>query len=451
MKEMLERLFQIRERGSSYLREILGGIVTFMTMAYIISVQPKLMSQFAPNWTQPGDEIFFSIMVATCLLSAIGCLFMAFLANYPVSLAPGMGMNVMFAIMVGSLVTTPQIAIGVIFWSGLLFFIITFLKLQRFILNLVNPSLQSAIVVGIGLFILTIGVLYMFHDSETGQSGFFSVKTFFFFFPFDERVFTVFIINLAVIVLLMVLRIPGALFLGMIIGTVVGSFYGIIDIGQVVAPVPSFSPTFFQIDFLGALQWVFIPYIAIFLFVDMFDTMATLIGVTRKAKLVDEDGTIPRASGALKADAIGTLGGSFFAISPVTSYIESSAGVITGARTGLATIVSGILFILAIFFTPLWYNLSSNVIIGPALIVVGFLMMSELENIHWDDWSEAVPAVLIMTTMVGMTSITWGLATAFVTYPLCKVAAGKMKELNWLNWLMLVISAVMLVLLFNSF
>lgn len=443
---MLENYFHLKERGSTFLREIFGGAVTFMTMAYIISVQPFLMSQIAPNWVKAGDEVYFSLMVATCLVAAFASLVMALSANLPVALAPGMGINVMFATMIGTVAATPQIALGVIFWSGLIFIILSFFRLREFILKLIKPSQQSAIVVGIGLFILTLGVLNSFKFP-----GSYDILKWRFSFVWDGTVFFVFLINLAVILILLYLRTPGALFFGMIIGAVIAGFFGIVSIDQITGPVPDISPTFLQIDFLGALSFALLPYIAIFLYVDMFETMATLIGVTRRANLVNEDGVIPNAHRALRADAIATFTGSFFGVSPVTSYIESSAGVVTGARTGLASVMTAILFLGAIFFTPLWSNLASNVVVGPALIVVGLYMMAEIKKISWRDWTEAIPAVAVMLIMVAFLSIADGLAAGFILYPLCKMLGGRKEGQNWLSWIMAAVSIFVLVMRHLSF
>ena len=443
---MLNSFFHLEERKSSFVREVFGGAVTFMTMAYIISVQPFLMSQIAPNWVEIGGDVYFSLMVSTCLVAALGSLIMALHANLPVALAPGMGINVMFATMIGSVAATPQIALGVIFWSGLIFIFLSFFRLREFILKLIKPSQQSAIVVGIGLFILTLGVLNAFK-----VPGSYDLLKWQFSFIWDGTVFLVFIINLVILAVLIFLRVPGALLFGMLIGAVIAGFFGIVKIDQVVGAVPSISPTLFQIDFLGALSWGLLPYIAIFLYVDMFETMATLIGVTRRAGMVSEDGNIPNARKALRADAIATMSGSLVGVSPVTSYIESSAGVVTGARTGLASVVTAILFILAIFFTPLWSNLAANVVVGPALIIVGFYMVSEARKIGWRDWTEAVPATAIMLAMVAFLSIADGLAAGFILYPVCKLAGGRKEGLNWLSWTMAAVSIFVLVMRHVSF
>lgn len=443
---MLEKIFAIKARGSSISKELLGGLVTFMTMAYIISVQPSIMSGLAPGWAPYGGEVFLSLMVATCLISALAGIFMAFAANYPVSLAPGMGMNVMFATMIGTVAATPQIALGVIFMSGLIFFILNLFRLRETIIGLIRPSQQSAVVVGIGLFILVIGVLNAFREM-----GRYNLLKWEFYFPFDLNIFMVFVINLLIIAFLMNFRVPGALFIGMICGAIIASIFGMLDIREVVSPVPSLAPTFMQIDFAGVLQLALVPYIIIFLYVDIFDSVATLIGVTRKANLMRPDGTIPKVKGALMADAFGTLGGSTLGISPVTAYIESSAGVVSGARTGLATITTSLLFIIAIFFTPLWQHLSANVVVGPVLIIVGILMISEIKKVEWRDWTEAVPAVLTVGMMVAMFSITNGLAASFISYPICKLLGGKGKDLTWLNWVMAVVSIGMLLLIHTTF
>lgn len=449
---MLERMFHVRESGSTFWKEILGGIVTFMTMAYIITVQPSLMSGLAPSWVTFGDEAFFAIMVGTCLVSAFACLVMAFGANYPIALAPGMGINALFAMMIGQVADTPEEALGVVFVAGVVFLAISLFKFREKIINLISASLKSSIAVGIGLFILIIGVLNAFLNPVLGiPPADYTLLKWDFSFGFDGTVFLVFLINLAIIGVLYFLRVPGALLIGMIIGGFVASFFGILSVSGVVGPIPSVSPTLLKIDVIGALTLQLIPYIFIFLFIDIFDTMGTLIGVAQKAGLTREDGSLPRAKPALMADAAGTVAGSLVGVSTVTSYIESSAGVASGARTGMASVVTALLFIAALFFTPLWAGLSSAVIVGPVLIAVGLIMMTEVRKISWRDWSEAVPALATILVMAAMKTIHHGLAAGFIVYPICKLAAGKAKEISWLNWVMAIISLGMVVLLYITF
>lgn len=449
---MLERVFRVKESGSTYGREVLGGAVTFMTMAYIITAQPALMRAHAGDWAQQAN-VFFSIMVATCLVSAFASLVMAFAANYPIALAPGMGINILFAMVIGSGVApTPQVALGAIGIAGIIFLIISLFKIRERIIALISTSLKSSIAVGIGLFIFMLGLLRAFVNPVIGAppAGYNLLK-WQFDFGFDNSLFFVFLINLAIIGILYFARVPGSLFIGMIAGAVIAAFFGLVSVGSVWAPIPSIEPTLFQIDVIGALSLSLAPYIVIFLFIDIFDTMGTLIGVTQKANLLAPDGSLPRAKGALMADAVGTVAGSLAGVSTVTSYIESSAGVASGARTGLASVITAILFLAAMFFTPLWADLSAAVIIGPVLIAVGMLMMTEVRKIEWKNWTEAIPALLTILVMVGLLSIHDGLAAGFMAYPLCKLFAGRLREINWLNWLMAVVSLGMIVLLYTTF
>ena len=445
---MIERIFGISEKGSTFGREVLGGAVTFMTMAYIISVQPALMSVHAPSWVQFGDSTFFSIMVATCLVSAFASLVMAFGANYPIALAPGMGINVLFAMMIGRVADTPQKALGVIFVAGLVFLLISLFRIRERIIDLISVSLKSSIAVAIGLFILLLGALNAFVNPLAGNNppATFDLLRWEFHFAFDLSVLLVFAINLAIIGFLYLLRVPGCLLIALLAGSVVASLFGVLTISEVVAPVPSIAPTFFQVDMLGALSLTMIPYVVIFLFVDVFDTMGTLIGVAQKAGLTRPDGSLPRAKGALMADAVGTMAGSLCGVSTVTSYIESSAGVASGARTGLASVVTAVLFLAAMFFTPLWAGLSAGFIVGPVLIAVGLIMMTEARKIAWREWTEAVPAALTIAVMVAMQSIHHGLAAGFISYPVCKLLAGRLGEISWLNWVMAAVSVGMVVL-----
>jgi AGZA family xanthine/uracil permease-like MFS transporter len=449
---MLENLFKIRASGSTYFREILGGAVTFITMAYIITAQPSLMRANAGDWAKP-DDIFFSIMVATCLMSAFATLVMAFAANYPVALAPGMGINILFAMVIGSgVASSPQTALGAICIAGLIFLLLTLFKIREKIIALISTSLKSAIAVGIGLFILVLGVLYAFPHSVTGfPPADYNLLKWQFSFSFDSTIFLVFVINFVIIGALFLLRVPGSLFLGMIAGAGVATMFGLLSFGHLSGPIPSIAPTFLQIDIVGALTLSLLPYILIFLFIDVFDTMGTLIGVAQKAGLLQPDGSLPRIKGALMADAIGTVAGSLAGVSTITSFIESSAGVAQGARTGLASVVTAVLFLLAMFFTPLWAGLSTAVIIGPVLIAVGLLMMTEVRKIVWTEWTEAVPAILTIATMGAMKTIHDGLAAGFIAYPVCKLLAGKTKEITWLNWAMALVSLGLVILVYSSF
>ena len=448
---MLERLFRIRESGSTWWREVLGGAVTFMTMAYIITVQPSIMRASAGEWAKP-DDVYFSIMVATCLVSAFATLVMAFSANYPVALAPGMGLNVLFAALVGSgIAQSPQAALGAICISGVLFLLISLFRIRERIISLISVSLKSAIAVGIGLFILVLGVIRAFPHSVLGfPPADFDILKMQFNFGFDGTLLLVFVINLAIIGVFYFLRVPGSLLLGMIAGGGVAISFGLVSINMLTGPVPSISPTLLQIDIIGALALNLVPWILIFLFIDVFDTMGTLIGVSQKAGLLKPDGSMPRIKGALMSDAVGTMAGSLVGVSTVTSYIESSAGVAQGARTGLASVVTAVLFLLAMLFTPLWAGLSSAVIVGPVLIAVGCLMMTELRKIEWKEWTEALPALLTVVVMAAFMSIHHGLAIGFISYPICKLAAGKTGEITWLNWGMAIISLAMMVMLYMA-
>jgi len=449
---MLENLFRVRASGSTYAREILGGAVTFMTMAYIITAQPSLMRAQAGAWAQP-DEIFFSIMVSTCLVSAFATLVMAFAANYPIGLAPGMGINVLFAMMIGNNVAaSPQAALGVIFVAGVIFLLISLLQIRERIINLISVSLKSSIAVGIGFFILILGLLNAFPNPFIdAPPADYDILKWQFSFGFDGTVLIVFLINLAIIGILYFLRVPGSLFLGMIAGAGIASITGLISFNQLTAPIPAISPTFLQIDIIGALTFSLLPYIVIFLFIDVFDTMGTLIGVAQKAALLNPDGSLPRIKGALLSDAVGTVAGSLVGVSTVTSYIESSAGVAQGARTGLASVVTAILFLAALFFTPLWAGLSTAVVIGPVLVAVGLLMMTELRKIDWRNWTEALPALLTIVVMGLFKTIHHGLAAGFIVYPICKLLAGRTKEITWLNWVMALVSLGMVILIYTSF
>ena len=421
---MLEHFFKLRENNTTWQREVSGGLTTFMTMAYIIFVQPVVMNT-------AGMDLE-SAMVATCLASAIATFAMGFLANYPLALAPGMGHNIYFTyVVVLTLGYTWQQALGATFVSGTLFILLSFVGFRERLVNAVPATLKNAIAVGIGLLIAVVGLEWcgIVVDNPGTLVGLGDLTS--------SPVLLSFV-GLTVMSILLTLGVRSGILIGILATLLVALATGMAQFQGVVATVPSIEPTLFKLDILGALQSGMISIIFVFFFLDLFDTVGTLIGVSQEAGFLREDGTLPRARPALLADAIGTSAGALLGASTVTCYIESSTGVSAGARTGLASIVTGMLFLLSIFFSPLTKMIGGGIdlgeglvlypIVAPALVIVGCFMIKNVSRIVWDDFSEAIPAFLTILIMPMTFSVTEGISFGFISYTLLKSVKGKFKE-----------------------
>ena len=421
---MLDRLFRLQEKGTSVTQEAIGGLTTFMTMAYIIFVQPAVLSAAGMD--------FGSVMVATCLSSAVGTFLMAFLANYPIALAPAMGHNFFFVYTICLAMGVPwQTALGANFISGAAFIILAVFGLREMLVNAIPESLKQAIAVGIGLFIALIGfqwagIVVYTPGTVLGLGDLHSP-------PVLLALFGLFLITI-----LYTLRVKGAIVLGILVTALVGVPVGIVTYHGVVSAPPSVAPTFFRLNVGAAFTLSLLPTIFILFFLDLFDTVGTLIGVSQQAGFMRE-GKLPGARKALLSDAIGTLFGTIMGTSTVTSYIESSTGVASGARTGLANIITGLLFLIALFFFPLVKMIGGGYVINsstlypltaPALILVGTLMMGGVTKIKWRDATEAIPAFLTIVIMPYAYSITEGIAVGFIFYSLLKLVTGKIREVH---------------------
>lgn len=427
MNEWLERRFQLAERGTSVRTEVVAGATTFATMAYILFVQPVVLGKAGMD---PG-----AVLVATCIASAIACLLMAFLANYPVALAPGMGHNFYFtyAVVLGMKVPW-TVALGGIAIAGTIFILLAGVGLREKLIEVIPSSLKRGIAAGIGLLITLVGLEYgglVVHDPATGLTlG--SLRS-------PAALLTV--LGLAVSIALLVRRSRLALLAGISVTTVASLALGYTKFSGVVSTPPSLAPTFMKLDPLGALTPAMAPVIFVFLFLALFDTVGTLVGVSEKAGLMTPDGRLPKAKEALLADSISTVVGAVAGTSTVTSYIESAAGVSAGGRTGLTSVVTAALLLLSLFFTPLVQMVSGDVTIGgasfhpaiaPSLILVGYFMIEAIAGIPWHDEEEAVPAFLAIVIMPMALSITEGIAFGFIAYSLIKVVKGKVTETHWL-------------------
>ncbi|MBS3819453.1 NCS2 family permease [bacterium] len=426
MKEFLNRYFRIQECQTTFKTEILGGLTTFMTMSYIIFVQPAILS------TTGMDK--GGVMIATCVASALATLLMGLLAKYPIALAPAMGHNIFFAVIVcGTMGYSWQVALGGVFISGSLFIILSILGVWENLVEAVPDSIKHAIAVGIGLLIALIGLEYggIVVDTPDVLIGLGDLTS-------KPAILVLF--GVVLISVLMALRVYGAVLIGILATALLGIPLGIVKYQGLVSSPPSVEPTLFKLNILGAMNTGLITVIFIFFFLDLFDTMGTLIGVSAPAGFLKK-GKLPRANQAMFSDAVGTMGGALMGTSTVTSYIESATGIAQGARTGLANIVTSFLFLVALFFSPLaemiggefvYKEMTLHPVIAPPLIIVGYLMMRSVVRINWDEVAEAIPAFLTIILMPLTLSITEGISFGFISYSLLKLVTGKGKQVHWI-------------------
>ena len=413
--DWLERIFKLRQHGSSVKVELMAGLTTFVTMAYIIFVNPNVM---AAAGLDHG-----AAFVATCLGAALGCLLMGFYANWPVGLAPGMGLNAFFTYtVVGEMGYTWQVALGAVFLSGILFMIMSLSRIREWLLNSIPMSLRFAMGAGVGLFLGLIGL-------KTAGIVVDSPATLVTMGSFGEPSTLLAAICFLLIAVLSHRNVFGAILLSMLVVTGIGWSMGLVEYGGVVSLPPSLAPTWLAMDIAGALNVGMISVVLAFLFVNMFDTAGTLMGVAHRANLVDENGKIENLSKSLKADSTSSVLGSFVGCPPVTSYVESASGVAAGGRTGLTAVTVGVLFLLATFFAPLAGMIPAYATSG-ALIYVAMLMMSGMAHIDWKDITDTIPAIITVVMMPLTFSIANGIALGFVTYATLKLLTGQRKKVS---------------------
>ncbi len=413
--DWLERIFKLRQHGSSVKVELMAGLTTFVTMAYIIFVNPNVM---AAAGLDHG-----AAFVATCLGAALGCLLMGFYANWPVGLAPGMGLNAFFTYtVVGEMGYTWQVALGAVFLSGILFMIMSLSRIREWLLNSIPMSLRFAMGAGVGLFLGLIGL-------KTAGIVVDSPATLVTMGSFGEPSTLLAAICFLLIAVLSHRNVFGAILLSMLVVTGIGWSMGLVEYGGVVSLPPSLAPTWLAMDIAGALNVGMISVVLAFLFVNMFDTAGTLMGVAHRANLVDENGKIENLSKSLKADSTSSVLGSFVGCPPVTSYVESASGVAAGGRTGLTAVTVGVLFLLATFFAPLAGMIPAYATAG-ALIYVAMLMMSGMAHIDWKDITDTIPAIITVVMMPLTFSIANGIALGFVTYATLKLLTGQRKKVS---------------------
>lgn len=434
---MLERLFHLSTARTTIRTEVIAGITTFLTMAYILFVQPTVLSAAGMD---AG-----AVLTATCLASAFATLVMAFGANYPFAVAPAMGHNFFFAFTVVIARGTPwRVALGAVAIAGLIFVLTAAFGLRERIIRALPESFTHAIGVGIGLLIALIGL-------QWGGIVVDSPATLVTLGPLGAPPVLLTIGTLAVMAILHARRVPGAALIGMTIATIVALGVGLARFEGVTSLPPSIAPTFLQLDIRGALSPALVDAVFVFFFLALFDSIGTLVALTTRIGLA-KGGTFPRAKQALFADAIGTVVGAGLGTSTVTAYVESSSGVAAGGRTGLASVVTAALFLAALFFYPLvklvggGYSTGAGPtlypIIAPALIFVGVTMMEGVGRVKWDDFTEAMPAFLAIVTIPLALSITDGIAFGLIAYAILKPATGRGGELHWLAYLFAVLLAL---------
>ncbi len=431
---MLELLFNLKEHNTDTRTEIMAGITTFMTMSYIIFVQPAVLGAAGMD---PG-----AVMVATCISAALGTVLMGLMTNYPIALAPGMGENFYFTyIVVLTLGYSWQITLGAVFISGVAFILLSTVGLREKLITILPGCLKNSIPVGIGLLIALVGLewsgIVVGHPVTYVTLGDITLTP-----------TLLSILGLLVMAILFALRIRGAILIGFLVTAVTGMIIGLIEFKGVFAAPPSLDATLFKLEIPDVFaNPELLTVIFIFLFLDLFDTVGTLIGVSEPAGLM-RNGKLPKARQALLSDAISTTAGALLGTSTVTAYIESTTGISAGGKTGLTSIVVALLFILAIFINPIVQMIGAGHVVGgitlypviaPALIIIGAMMFKNIANIDWEDYTESIPAFLTLLMMPLAFSITEGISFGVISYVLLKVVSGKGRKIHWLLYLIAIL------------
>ncbi|ESE39229.1 NCS2 family permease [Shewanella decolorationis] len=412
---MLEKLFKLKQNQTSLKQEAIAGLTTFMTMAYIIFVNPMMLADAGMDHG--------AVFVATCLAAAVGCIVMGIMANYPIALAPGMGLNAFFTYtVVGEMGYSWETALGAVFLSGICFLILSLVRIREWIVNSIPMSLRIGIAAGIGLFLALIGLksagIVVASSATLVTMGDITA------FPAVMAVLGFFLI------IAMVQRgMKSAVILSILIITGLGLIFGDVQYKGIVSMPPSVAPTFMAMDLSQVFEVTMLSVVFAFLFVDLFDTSGTLVAVAQRGGFLDEKGRLPRLNRALTADSLATIAGAAFGTSTTTSYIESTAGVSAGGRTGLTAVVVGLLFILALFLSPLAGMIPTYATAG-TLFYVAILMMSGLVHVEWEDLTEAAPVVVVCILMPLTFSIATGIALGIISYAAIKLLTGRFSDLN---------------------
>ena len=424
MKLVLEKIFHLESHNTSIKQEFLAGFTTFITMAYIIFVNPQMM---ASSGMDQGASF-----VGTCIAAAIACFAMGVYSNWPVGLAPGMGLNAFFTYtVVGEMGYSWEVALGAVFLAGILFVIMSITPLRKWMLDSIPLNLRIAMGSGVGLFIGFIGL-------KSGGIIVSNNATFLSLGNFLEIETLLSGLGFLLIAILAVRNVSGAIIIGVLSVTLLGVLLNLVKFQGFVAYPPDVSPIFMQLDILGALDLAMISVIMSFLFVNLFDTAGTLMGVATRAKLIDETGEVINLEKALKADSSSSVIGSFLGCAPVTSYVESSAGVEAGGRTGLTAVFVGVFFLIAIFFSPLAAIVPAYATAG-ALIYVAILMLSGMEKLDWTNFTELLPALIIIIMIPLTFSIANGIALGFISYVVMKISTGDVRNISSGAWFLTIV------------
>ena len=413
--ELIESLFKLKDHKTSFRKEVLAGLATFLTMAYIMVVNPAILSETGMD--------FDSVFVATILASFVACMLMGILANWPVALAPGMGLNAFFtyAVVFGMGFSWQQ-ALAAVFCSGILFLLISLSPLRAYLINAIPKSLKFGIGAGIGLFLAIIGLKNagIVVDNPATLVGLGDLKS---------APVLLALLTFTLMIALDKLKIPGAIVISILATTIIGFIFGVAQFQGIASAIPSMSPTFLQLDFSSIGSSLFLIVVFTILFVDFFDTAGTLTSVANLSGKIDKDGNVENIQKAVFSDSIATIVGSIFGTSSTTSYIESGAGIKEGGKTGLVAVSVGIFFLLCLFLAPLAKSIPAYAT-GAALVFIATFFCKNLVNIDWDDISEYSPALLAAFIMPLTFSISNGIALAFIVYVVAKAISGKMSDLN---------------------
>ena len=421
MRQRLERYFEFETLGTNWRTETLAGVTTFVTMAYIIFVNPSIL--------QEAGMPFAAVVAATCLSAAVGSLLMGAFARYPIALAPGMGLNAYFTyVVVKGMGISWQVALGAVFLSGLLFVALTLAGVIKKVVSAIPTELYSAIAAGIGLLLALVGfrnsgIIVPSPATTVAMGNLRAPNT------------LLAVAGLLLIAALLAWRVKGAMLIGILATTALGVLTGLVRWKPQMYNFSDISATTFRLDLPAALEIGFLEIVFVFFFIDLFDNVGTLVAVGKRARLFDEANRIPRINRILLSDASATMVGALAGTSTVVNYIESAAGVVAGGRSGVASIVTGLLFLVALFIAPVFGAIPAAAT-APALIIVGCLMISHISEIDWADPVIAVPAFLTMTAIPFTFSIANGIAFGFTAYTLLKVLRGEFRKVNWLVYLL---------------
>ena len=435
MNTFLQKTFGLNPAKHSVRTEIIAGITTFLTMAYILAVNPSIFSALESQG-MPTNAVF----TATALAAIVGCLVMSIYAKKPFGLAPGMGLNAFFVYTVCLAMGHPwQMALTAIFLEGILFILLTVTNVRKLIVDAIPVTMKRAIGAGIGLYIAFIGLKSagIIVNSEATSVALGS---------FSEPAVILSIIGFLITSVLVILNVKGGMLLGIIATTLIGIPMGVTNFNGVMSTPPSIAPIFCQFEWSQILSWDMVAIVFTFLFIDMFDTIGTVVGVSVKSGMVDKDGNVDGINKVLMADAVATVAGAVFGTSTTTTYIESASGVSEGGRTGLTSFTIAVCFAIALMFSPLFLAIPGAAT-GPVLFIVGVMMAAPVKEIDWEDYSEAIPAFVTMLLMPLAYSISDGIMLGMITYTLLNALAGKLKKVSVMMWILAVLFILRYVLI----